>query len=86
MRLGLSPSGSRWYCSGRCAGWFVGFLFFNPALVILVAMRYRELADRFYPMVGASIVFLALGANLVCLLGSLLPAYALQVRTHERAP
>ena len=47
-----------------------------PALVVLVALGYRLLAGRRFAVVGASIVFLTLIANLVSLFGSLLPAYA----------
>jgi 4-amino-4-deoxy-L-arabinose transferase-like glycosyltransferase len=50
-----------------------------PALVILVALGYRLLAGRLYVAVGASIVLLTFVANLVCLFGALLPAYALPI-------
>ena len=47
-----------------------------PALVLLVVLGYRFLAGKFYPMVGAAIVFLTFVANLASLFGALLPAYA----------
>ena len=50
-----------------------------PALVILVALGYRNLTGKLYPAVGTSMVFLTFVANLVCLFGALLPAYALPV-------
>jgi len=50
-----------------------------PALVILVALGYWHLAGKRYPAVGASIVLLTFVANLVCLFGALLPAYAFPV-------
>ena len=50
-----------------------------PALVILVALGYRLLAGKLYPVIGTSIVLLTFVANLVCLFGALLPAYALPV-------
>ena len=50
-----------------------------PALVILVALGYRLLAGKLYVAVGASMVILTFVANLVCLFGALLPAYALPV-------
>lgn len=48
-----------------------------PALVILVALGYRLLTGRSYPMFGTSIVLLTFVSNLLCLFGALLPTYAL---------
>jgi 4-amino-4-deoxy-L-arabinose transferase-like glycosyltransferase len=77
-----------------CALVALGFILFNlsarqpqgrllfpalPALVVLVALGYRLLAGKLYPVVGASIVLLTFVANLVCLFGALLPAYALPI-------
>ena len=50
-----------------------------PALVILVALGYRQLAGRLYPVAGTSVVLLTFIVNLVCLFGALLPAYALPI-------
>ena len=47
-----------------------------PALVILVTMGYRRLSGRLFPLVGTAMVLFAFAVNLLCLLGSLLPAYA----------
>lgn len=47
-----------------------------PALVILVGMGYRRLSGRLFPLVGAAMVLFAFAANLLCLFGALLPAYA----------
>jgi 4-amino-4-deoxy-L-arabinose transferase-like glycosyltransferase len=47
-----------------------------PALVVLAALGYRYLAGKLYPVAGTSMVLFAFAANLVCLLGALLPAYA----------
>ena len=47
-----------------------------PALVILVAMGYRYLSGRLFPVLGASMVLFTFAANLICLFGALLPAYA----------
>ena len=47
-----------------------------PALVILVTMGYRRLSGRLFPLVGTAMVLLSFAANLLCLFGSLLPAYA----------
>jgi hypothetical protein len=48
-----------------------------PALVLLVAMGYRRLSGKLFPLVGTAMVLFAFAANLLCLFGSLLPAYAL---------
>ncbi len=47
-----------------------------PALIILVALGYRRLSGRYYGLVGSGIVLITLVANVVCLFGTLLPAYA----------
>ena len=47
-----------------------------PALVILVATGYRRVSGRLFPLVGTVMVLFAFAANLLCLFGSLLPAYA----------
>jgi 4-amino-4-deoxy-L-arabinose transferase-like glycosyltransferase len=47
-----------------------------PALVILVALGYRDLSGKRYALVGTSMVLFTFAANLVCLFGALLPAYA----------
>jgi hypothetical protein len=47
-----------------------------PALVILVAMGYRRVSGRLFPLVGTAMVLFAFAVNLLCLFGSLLPAYA----------
>jgi 4-amino-4-deoxy-L-arabinose transferase-like glycosyltransferase len=47
-----------------------------PALVILVTIGYRRLSGRLFPLVGTAIVLFAFAVNLLCLFGSLLPAYA----------
>ena len=48
----------------------------RSALVILVAMGYRYLSGRLFPVLGASMVLFTFAANLICLFGALLPAYA----------
>jgi 4-amino-4-deoxy-L-arabinose transferase-like glycosyltransferase len=47
-----------------------------PALVILVALGYRHLAGRHCALVGTAMVLFTFAANLICLFGALLPAYA----------
>ncbi len=47
-----------------------------PALIMLVALGYRRLSGRYYGLVGSGIVLFTLVANVVCLFGALLPAYA----------
>lgn len=48
-----------------------------PALVILVAFGYQRLSGKLFPALGTALVLFTLAANLICLFGTLLPAYAL---------